>query len=80
VKRRPKITEEPAMDKPENKTVARRDFLRVLAAGAGAAAAGSAAPLMSPAAAAESDQEKRKARYKETEHVKAFYRVNKYPQ
>ena len=55
------------MDKPQNKTVARRDFLRVLAAGAGAAAA-------------ESDQEKRKARYKETEHVKAFYRVNKYPQ
>ena len=68
------------MDKSENKTVARRDFLRVLAAGAGAAAAGSAAPLTSPAAAAESDQEKRKARYKETEHVKAFYRVNKYPQ
>jgi hypothetical protein len=68
------------MDKPENKTVARRDFLRVLAAGAGAAAAGSAAPLTSPATAAESDPEKRKARYKETEHVKAFYRVNKYPQ
>ncbi|HXN43511.1 MAG TPA: twin-arginine translocation signal domain-containing protein [Xanthobacteraceae bacterium] len=68
------------MDKPENKTVARRDFLRVLATGAGAAAAASAAPLTSPAAVAESDQEKRKARYKETEHVKAFYRVNKYPQ
>ena len=68
------------MDKPQKKIVARRDFLRVLAAGAGAAAATSAVPLMSPAAAAESDQEKRKARYKETEHVKAFYRVNKYPQ
>jgi hypothetical protein len=69
------------MDKPQKKTVARRDFLRVLAAGAGAAAATSAAPLTTPAAAAaESDQEKRKARYKETEHVKAFYRVNKYPQ
>jgi hypothetical protein len=67
------------MDKSEKKTVARRDFLRVLAAGAGAAAATSAAPLTSPAAAAESDQEKRKPRYKETEHVKAFYRVNKYP-
>jgi hypothetical protein len=67
------------MDKPEKKTVARRDVLRVLAAGAGAAAATSAAPLTSPAAAAESDQEKRKPRYKETEHVKAFYRVNKYP-
>jgi secreted PhoX family phosphatase len=68
------------MDKPEKRTVARRDFLRVLAAGAGAAAATGAAPLTTPAAAAESDQEKRKVRYKETEHVKAFYRVNKYPQ
>ncbi len=68
------------MDKPEKKTVARRDFLRVLAAGAGAAAATTAAPLTAPAAAAQSDQDKRKARYKETEHVKAFYRVNKYPQ
>ncbi len=68
------------MDKPQKKTVTRRDFLRMLAAGAGAAAAASAVPLTSPAAAAESDQEKRKARYKETEHVKAFYRVNKYPQ
>ena len=68
------------MDKPQNKTVAHRDFLRVLAAGARAAAATSAVPLTSPAAAAEPDQEKRKARYKETEHVKAFYRVNKYPQ
>jgi hypothetical protein len=67
------------MDKPEKKTVARRDFLRVLAAGAGAAAATSAAPLTSTAAAAESDQDKRKPRYKETEHIKAFYRVNKYP-
>ncbi len=66
------------MDKPEKKTVARRDFLRVLAAGA--AAATTAAPLTMPAAAAQSDQDKRKARYKETEHVKAFYRVNKYPQ
>lgn len=67
------------MDKSK-RTVGRRDVLRALAAGAGAAAATTAAPLTAPAAAAESDQEKRKARYKETEHVKAFYRVNKYPQ
>ena len=67
------------MEKSQEKAVGRRDFLRVLAAGAGAAAATGAAPLTTPAAAAESDQEKRKARYKETEHVKAFYRVNKYP-
>ena len=58
-------------------TVGRRDFLRVLGAGATAAAA---APLASPAKAdTENNDEKRKARYKETEHVKAFYRVNRYP-
>ncbi len=27
----------------------------------------------------ENNDEKRKARYKETDHVKAFYRVNRYP-
>ena len=27
----------------------------------------------------ETNDEKRKARYKETDHVKAFYRVNRYP-
>ena len=68
------------MDKPQKKTVARRDVLRVLAAGAGAAAATSAAPLTTPAAAAaESDQEKRKARYRESDEVKTYYRVNRYP-
>lgn len=58
--------------------VGRRDFLRVLGAGAGAAAAG--ASLATGAHAdSESNDEKRKSRYRETEHVKAFYRVNKYP-
>ena len=66
-------------DKTQNKTrVARRDFLRVLGAGAGVAAA--AAPLATMAKAdTENNDEKRKARYKETDHVKAFYRVNRYP-
>ena len=67
------------MEKSQKKAVGRRDFLRALAAGAGAAAATTAAPLTGPAMAAESDQDKRKARYKETEHIKAFYRVNRYP-
>ena len=58
-------------------TVGRRDFLRVLGVGATAAAA---APLATPAKAdTETNDEKRKARYKETEHVKAYYRVNRYP-
>lgn len=65
------------MSKHDKPTVGRRDFLRVLAAGAGAAA--TAAPLATAAVAAESDQDKRKARYKETDHVKAYYRVNRYP-
>jgi hypothetical protein len=67
-----------AMSKQNKPAMGRRDVLRVLAAGAGAAATG-ATPLATRAVAAESDQEKRKARYKETDHVKAYYRVNRYP-
>ena len=67
-------------DKTQNKAkVGRRDFLRVLGAGAGVAAT-AAAPLATMAKAdTENNDEKRKARYKETDHVKAFYRVNRYP-
>jgi hypothetical protein len=55
----------------------RRSFLRALGAGAGVAGS---APLAGPAAAdTETDQEKRKPRYHETEHVKTYYRVNRYP-
>jgi hypothetical protein len=63
------------MKQPNNSALGRRDFLRVLAAGAGVAAS----PLASDAEAGESEQEKRQARYKETEHVKTFYKVNRYP-
>jgi hypothetical protein len=68
------------MKQKDNKTkVARRDFLRALGAGAGVAAT-SAAPLATGAKAdSESNDDKRKARYKETDHVKTFYRVNRYP-
>jgi hypothetical protein len=61
-------------DKPK---VGRRDFLRALGAGVAVTAA---APLATEAKAdSESNDEKRKARYKETDHVKAFYRVNRFP-
>lgn len=57
----------------------RRDFLRTLGAGAGVAAV-TAGPLATAAKAdSESNDEKRKSRYRETEHVKTFYRVNGYP-
>jgi hypothetical protein len=69
-------TEGDAMKTKDNSTVGRRDFLRVLATGAGVAAT-SVAPLAS-AEAAESDTDKKKARYQETDHVKTFYRVNRY--
>jgi GH24 family phage-related lysozyme (muramidase) len=61
-------------------TVGRRDFLRRVGIGTVGAGATLATPLMMPAQAdSETDQEKRKARYKETDHVKAYYRVNRYP-
>jgi hypothetical protein len=59
--------------------VGRREFLRALGAGASAAVA-STGPLASEARAdTETNDEKRKPRYRETEHVKDYYRVNRYP-
>lgn len=65
--------------KHEEKTaLGRREFLKTLGAGAGAAAV-SAAPLATVAKADnESDSDKKKTRYRETDHVKTFYRVNRY--
>ena len=63
--------------KAERKTtLGRRDFLRAL----GVSAAVSAAAPLAPEARADSEtnDEKRKSRYKETEHVKTYYRVNRY--
>ena len=55
----------------------RRQFFRVLGAGTVVGAMGSLAT--EAAADSESNDEKRKARYKETDEVKTFYRVNRYP-
>ena len=57
--------------------VDRRSFFR---AGGGAAvvAAATIATGTDPALATESRGERDKSRYKETEHVKTFYRVNRY--
>ncbi len=63
--------------KPESKAkIGRRNFLQALGAGA---VLSTGAPFATQAVAAESDADKKKARYKETDHVKAFYRVNRYP-
>jgi hypothetical protein len=58
--------------------VGRRDFLRALGVGAGAAA-GAATLTTGAQADSETNDEKKKSRYRETEHVKTFYRVNRYP-
>jgi hypothetical protein len=68
-----------AMKKQPKGTLGRREFLRSLGAGATVAVA-AAGPLAGEARAdTESNDEKRKSRYRETEHVKTFYRVNRYP-
>ncbi len=67
------------MKKLDKAAVGRREFLRALGAGAGVAVI-AAAPLATAAKAdSENNDEKRKSRYKESDHVKAYYRVNKYP-
>lgn len=59
-------------------TVGRREFLRKVGIGAAGAGATLATPLVAQADS-ENYDEKRKARYKETDHVKTYYRVNRYP-
>ena len=61
----------------EPKRMGRRDVLRAFGAG-GLAVAGSGA--LAPAKAdTETNDEKRKSRYRETDHIKKFYSVNRYP-
>jgi hypothetical protein len=65
------------MKHDDKSTVGRREFLRTLGAGAGLAAV-AATPMATEAVASESDTDKKKSRYRETDHVKTFYRVNRY--
>jgi len=68
------------MSEDRKTTVGRRNFLRKVGIGTVGAGATLASPLVGPAQAdSETSDEKRKARYKESDHVKAFYRVNRYP-
>ena len=64
---------------PVKPAVDRRGFLKALGAGAGASSlvvAGVVAP--SPALAVESAADRKKKRYQETDHVKTYYRTNRY--
>jgi len=65
------------MTQGNKRTLGRRQFFRALGLGAAAAAA----PLALPEALAdnESNDEKRKSRYRESDEVKTYYRVNRYP-
>lgn len=65
------------MTSKQKMAVGRREFLRV--AGVGAAAAAGAPFVTEAKADTETNDEKRKARYQESAHVKKFYQVNKYP-
>jgi hypothetical protein len=66
------------MNEEQKSKLGRRDFLR--AVGAGASLAVTAAPLATEAAADESDADKKKARYNpNSDDIKAYYRVNRYP-
>jgi hypothetical protein len=64
------------MTKEQKSKLGRREFLRTLGAGATVAIS----PIAGDSRAdTEKNDEKRKARYRETEHVKSYYRVNRYP-
>jgi hypothetical protein len=58
-------------------TLGRRQFLGIL--GAGAVIAATAPNATVAVADSETSNEKRKSRYRESEHIKEFYRVNRYP-
>lgn len=70
------------MSKEKNNTdLDRRGFLKALGTGTAGAATVAVAGVvgMAPAAeAVESAADKKKKRYQETDHVKAFYRTNRY--
>ena len=59
--------------------LSRRNFLRTFG-GASTTAVAAAAFVPTEAQAYNPGEEETRARYQETDHVKAFYRVNRYPQ
>jgi hypothetical protein len=65
------------MSAQDGKSVGRRGFFRLIGTGV---AAGAAVPLAGEALAdSETEDEKKKPRYRESDEVKTYYRVNRYP-
>ena len=65
------------MSAQDGKSVGRRRFFRLIGTGV---AAGASVPLAKEALAdSEKEDEKLKARYRESDEVKTYYRVNRYP-
>lgn len=65
--------------KTPDRALDRRGFLTTLGAGAGAVAViAGITPPAAPAAAIESASDKKKSRYRESAHVRAYYRTNRY--
>jgi hypothetical protein len=65
-------------EKPEKPALDRRGFLKFGGTSAVAAAAVAAPMLADEAIAQESDADRKKARYRKTPHVEAFYKTNGY--
>jgi len=65
------------MEAQSKRKLGRRELFAAIG---GVAAAAATAPAASPTwADSESADEKRKPRYKESDHIKNYYRVNRYP-
>jgi hypothetical protein len=66
------------MTRQQDARLGRREFLRTFGVAASAVAA---TGLLGDQARADTEtrDERRKPRYRETDHVKTFYRVNRYP-
>ena len=65
--------------KQEQKALGRRRFLRTLGVG-GAALAASGSLVSETRADTETNDDKRRARYKsDSAHIQTYYRVNRYP-
>lgn len=65
------------MQDKQQAELSRRNFLRAFG---GASAVATVALTPSEALAYDPGKEEMRARYQETDHIKAYYRVNRYPE